>query len=270
MTREFIVVDNDSTDGTVNVAKEYGAKIIFLPSETFSWGRALNCGIEAATGEMVLLLSADASPADKNWIVEMIAPFKDIQVAAVYGRQIPRDNAPLDEIVRLRKTFPKVNIEYNITNTYCSQSGQIIASNACAAIRQRVWQLYRFDELTGGAEELPWVHDVLTAGYKILYSANAVVFHSHNDTVIRNAFRRIELWKEDCNRQNTDFYFIKMIRFLLIYIKKRLLNAVDKEVPFLKRISGLFLLPCEIFTLLVIYFLLSIGLFKTFRRFAWN
>ena len=45
---DVILVDNDSTDGTVEVAAAHGATLTNISREEFSYGRALNLGIEAA------------------------------------------------------------------------------------------------------------------------------------------------------------------------------------------------------------------------------
>jgi len=45
---EVIVVDSQSTDRTVEIAKEYDTKIITIPKKEFTYGRSLNLGISHA------------------------------------------------------------------------------------------------------------------------------------------------------------------------------------------------------------------------------
>ncbi len=56
---ELIVVDNNSTDNTANVAESLGAKVVFEPVNQIS--RARNRGAEVAQGEFLVFLDADST-----------------------------------------------------------------------------------------------------------------------------------------------------------------------------------------------------------------
>jgi glycosyltransferase involved in cell wall biosynthesis len=58
---ELIVCDNNSTDRTAAIAREAGARVVFEPVNQIS--RARNAGAAAATGEWLLFIDADCSPA---------------------------------------------------------------------------------------------------------------------------------------------------------------------------------------------------------------
>ena len=56
---EIILVDSGSTDGTIEIAEEYGVdEIVYIDPEDFSFGRALNYGCEAARGDICVFASA--------------------------------------------------------------------------------------------------------------------------------------------------------------------------------------------------------------------
>ena len=57
-TAEVIVVDNNSTDKTAELATQAGAKVVFEPINQI--GRARNCGATVATGEWLLFVDADS------------------------------------------------------------------------------------------------------------------------------------------------------------------------------------------------------------------
>jgi glycosyltransferase involved in cell wall biosynthesis len=57
---ERIVSDNNSTDGTAEIARASGAHVIFEPLNQIS--RARNSGAAAATGDWLLFIDADSSP----------------------------------------------------------------------------------------------------------------------------------------------------------------------------------------------------------------
>ena len=57
-TSEIIVVDNNSTDNTANLARQAGAQVVFEPINQI--GRARNAGAAVATGDWLLFLDADS------------------------------------------------------------------------------------------------------------------------------------------------------------------------------------------------------------------
>jgi len=56
---EIILVDSGSTDKMVDIAREYGAKIINLPSEKLEFAKWRNAGLKEAKGSWVFYLDAD-------------------------------------------------------------------------------------------------------------------------------------------------------------------------------------------------------------------
>src|SRR5574339_316268 len=84
---EVILVDSGSTDSTVEIAESYGAHIVRIPSEEFTFGRSLNNGIQAATGELVVIASAHVYPVYPDWLESLLRPFADPDIALTYGKQ---------------------------------------------------------------------------------------------------------------------------------------------------------------------------------------
>lgn len=58
ITSEIIVVDNNSTDNTANLARQAGAQVVFEPINQI--GRARNAGAAKATGDWLLFVDADS------------------------------------------------------------------------------------------------------------------------------------------------------------------------------------------------------------------
>ena len=52
-SRELIVVDDGSTDGTVDVVKSYGDRICLVQSENRGPGPARNLGVRHARGKLI-------------------------------------------------------------------------------------------------------------------------------------------------------------------------------------------------------------------------
>ena len=73
-TAEIIVVDNNSTDRTADLARQAGAMVVFEPINQI--GRARNAGAAAATGEWLLFLDAD-SLLSAELLADIMAMIKD-------------------------------------------------------------------------------------------------------------------------------------------------------------------------------------------------
>jgi glycosyltransferase involved in cell wall biosynthesis len=84
---EYIIVDGDSTDGTLSIIEEYKMHIHQLISEPDQGlYDAINKGIAMASGEIVGILNADDMLADRNVIEQIAKSFiLDSSIDAVYG-----------------------------------------------------------------------------------------------------------------------------------------------------------------------------------------
>lgn len=183
---EVIVVDSGSTDGTVEIVRQYDSvRLITMPAAEFTFGRSLNLGIAATKAEIVVALSAHAFPCDRNWLERLTRHFVDPQVAGVYGRQVPHPDAyPVVErdCLGYYGTTPR-------TQTNPDQANDRTFSNANSAIRRSCWQAQPFDESLPYSEDQMWAWEMLKQSYEIRYEPEAGVFHSHNET-LKQVFRR--------------------------------------------------------------------------------
>ena len=59
---EVVVVDSGSTDGTLEIARRHADRLVEIPAEAFTFGRALNVGAAAATAPVHFALSAHCGP----------------------------------------------------------------------------------------------------------------------------------------------------------------------------------------------------------------
>ncbi len=181
--KEIILVDSGSTDATLSIASRYDVKVVHIPPEEFSFGRALNRGCEAATGELVVIVSSHCYPRYNDWLSKMIGSFKDKKVALVYGKQRGDENTKYTEHQIFAKWFPEES-DPNQDHPFCN--------NANAVIRRAIWEKMPYDENLTGLEDLDWAKRAMKEGYKIAYSADAVIIHVHEESYwnIRMRYRR--------------------------------------------------------------------------------
>lgn len=169
---EVILVDSGSTDETIKIAKSFNVKIVHINPEDFSFGYSLNQGIENAQGKYCVMISAHCYPQDEHWLENLILPFQDDKVALVYGRQLGDERTKYSERQIIARWFPKAN------NDDCQLA---FCNNANAAIRKSVWEQYKYNEELTGLEDLDWAKYVKKSGMKIVYRADAAIFHIHEE-----------------------------------------------------------------------------------------
>lgn len=180
---EVVVVDSGSTDDTRDISQQHGAKIVEIPKREFSFGRSLNYGCDAATGDVLLIVSAHVYPVYDNYVENMVRPFEESRVSIVYGRQVGDERTKFSESRVMLKWFPESSIW---------DQGHPFSNNANAAVRRDVWAELRYDEELTGLEDLEFAKRVLAQGGRVSYVAEAPVVHVHEETweIIRNRYRR--------------------------------------------------------------------------------
>lgn len=188
-TCEYVFIDSGSSDGTVEAARKSGATVHEIPATEFNHGATRNLAIEKSSGEIVVLLTQDAIPADENLIEELAKLFfAEADIAGVCGRQSPRPEADV-LTKRNLNTWLTGQLEPNIRRIENRSSYDAWTpierymfcnfDNVCSAIRRSVWRTLPFNPISFG-EDIDWSKRVLEAGWKIAYAPGAHVIHSHD------------------------------------------------------------------------------------------
>ena len=86
---EIVVVDNNSTDRTADVARSLGARVVF--EKTAGYGAAYKAGLPAATGDIIATLDGDGSyPSDA--IQPLVEQLLDRKLDFISGCRFPLKN----------------------------------------------------------------------------------------------------------------------------------------------------------------------------------
>lgn len=170
---ETVIVDSGSTDPSLIIAAKHGCRIVHIKREDFSFGRSLNVGCKAASGEALVFISGHCVPTEPSWLSELIKPFANNEIAVAYGRQIGGPETKFSEHCLFEKYFPATGIGDHQAPFFCN--------NANAAFRRTAWEKFQFDEMLTGLEDMHLAKKLWENGLSTVYVPSAVVFHYHHE-----------------------------------------------------------------------------------------
>jgi glycosyltransferase involved in cell wall biosynthesis len=151
---EIIVVDNNCTDDTAEIARGLGVRVVRESNPGVCWAR--QTGTEESTGEIVISADADTTYAP-DWLAKIDQAFgKDVRVVAVTGpcRYV---GGPFWGRLYARILFGVVHLVYRVTG----RIAYVTATNI--AFRRKHWSGYDVN-LTQGGDELNLLRDLRARG----------------------------------------------------------------------------------------------------------
>lgn len=188
---EVLVADSSSTDGTVEVCREHGAEVIVIAKDEFDHGGTRTMLAGKAKGDILVYFTQDAVPTTRNALERLIQPLVNApDIAASYGRQLPRKNAEFSESYLRHFNYPQESVirDYNDRRRFGIKT--IFFSNSFAAYRKSSLEQVGFfkNGLIFG-EDTCTVGRLLQRGHKVAYIGDVAVIHSHNYELFEE-FRR--------------------------------------------------------------------------------
>lgn len=170
---ELLVVDSGSTDRTIDIVRQFPARLVEIEATDYFPGAVLNMAIESTAADVIVFLNSDTIPQHPEALRNLLAAFEDPRVKAAYARQIPRPEA-----------HGWVRRDYAISFPETGPGPEwITLSLPMAAMRRSAWEEHPFFTAAWASEDTEWGLWAREEGYIVRYVPDAVVMHSHNYTL---------------------------------------------------------------------------------------
>jgi len=182
-TYEIIVVDAGSSDGTCAIVKTLPVRLVVDSYGTI--GHQRNTGAQVACGEYVAFTDADCV-VDRLWLGTLLESIRntDEKIVGVGGPNLVfLNDSPFSKVVGFAQetifgsggSFQSKNSRVDLVD-----AGSIANCNAIykkSAIREIM-----YDDNIGIGEDADFNYRLINAGYKLLYTSRAVVWHHRAKT----------------------------------------------------------------------------------------
>ena len=184
---EILIVDSGSTDGSVEIARRYGAVAHPIEKKDFSHGGTRNLLMELAQGEHVAFLTQDATPASNGWLAALLEGFDQApDVAAVFGPHEARPDAShmiKSEMERHFAGWGNGGREIELLRAEPGATeldGRLtFLSDVNCALAKWAWEEVPYREVPYAEDQLLG-RELVEAGYAKVFHPGAVVLHSHD------------------------------------------------------------------------------------------
>src|SRR5262245_13749181 len=181
---EIVVVDSGSSDGSIDVAHEFEARLVQIPPERFSHSYARNLGAEQASGDHLLFTVQDAIPPSDGWLLEMFAPIARDGVVAVSCAAYPRDDADL--LYRVMSCYHTRFLGLDTGDRITRWPGEAdalalrrngqLGDTACLIVKE---VFMRYGHRGDFAEDLDLGLRLIRDGYTLALLGSTRIIHSH-------------------------------------------------------------------------------------------
>jgi rhamnosyltransferase len=163
---EIILVDSGSRDRTLEIGRRYSNKLLEIPEEDFSYGRALNVGAAAASAPVHFALSAHCQLRAADWIERSLELYRRSDVAGTCGMATPVPGRPAEGVFYQNADHIHRHPLWGF-------------SNHASSWRAEVWREFPFDEELPAAEDKEWAIRVLDTGWVLAFDPTLDVSADH-------------------------------------------------------------------------------------------
>ncbi|GMN99927.1 glycosyltransferase [Parageobacillus thermoglucosidasius] len=222
---EIVIVDNHSTDGTVEWLKQQNNIKVIFNKENLGFPKGCNQGIKIATGENILLLNNDTI-VTKNWLDNLLACLYSsddigavgpVTNSAAYYSTIPVNYTSIDEMHQFAAS-------YNVADPNKWEERLKLIGFCMLIKREAIDKVGLLDErfTPGNFEDDDYSVRLRKAGYRLILCKDTFIHHygsvswkknvnAYSKVLTENEKKFKEKWGTDTNSYRIDYEMIELI-----------------------------------------------------------
>lgn len=184
---EIIMVDNASSDGSVEYIEKNFPKVHVIKNKSnVGFAEGNNIGIQKSTGDIIALFNPDAK-AERNWLSMLVSLLQSSdKIAAVSGKMYYMGDQYGKDAVFC--TWPKIDqysaIAYNFHDHEPMSKVDYLTGGAMVIKRDVIDKIGFLDaDYFLYFEETDWCARMIRAGYDLIYTPDAIVWHLVSATI---------------------------------------------------------------------------------------
>jgi len=192
---QVLIVDSESTDQTVNLARMAGFQVHSVARAEFNHGGTRQMAAEMLPDANILIyMTQDAVLTGPSTLANLLTVFDDPQVGAACGRQLPRRGAKPIEAHARNFNYPETSEMRTLASREQLGIKTAFLSNSLAAYRRSaLMDVGGFPSNVIFGEDMVTAARLLLAGYKVAYVAEACAYHSHSYTGMQEFKRYFDI-----------------------------------------------------------------------------
>jgi len=193
---DVFVIDSESTDGSDQVSLDNGFNLIRIEKKDFNHGgtRKKGAAYVKDKSDIVIFMTQDAILHDEEAVPNLLKAFRDPDVTAATGRQLPHEGASLSAANARLFNYPELSRVSGLAEVECFGIKAAFCSNSFAAYRMdSFFSCGGFSEDIIFGEDMCLAAKMILSGFKVAYVAEAKVFHSHDYSLLEEFKRSVDV-----------------------------------------------------------------------------
>ncbi len=192
MLDKVLIIDSSSTDNTLDLVKSFDFDYHVIPKDKFDHGGTRQLALEMLSDmDIIIYITQDVYIESQSSITNLTKIFfENPKIAGCYGRQLPHTHADIFARHLRLVNYPDLGYVRGYSDRYVFGIRCVFSSDSFAAYKtEALKKIGGFPDHIIFGEDVYVFAKFLQSGYKIAYAADAICYHSHNNTILED-FRR--------------------------------------------------------------------------------
>lgn len=221
--------------GSTFYDKYRNVSVFHLSKRNFDHGGTRHQGVQQSKADYFICMTQDAMPCDNRLVEMLYEALRTDGAAAAYGRQLPAADCTMAERYTRSYNYPEKGRTKALSDLPELGIKTYFCSNVCAAYRRDIYDRQGgFLRRTIFNEDMIYAAGAVQAGYKIVYTPDAQVIHSHNYTGRQQFHRNFDLGASQAMHPEVfaavpaEAEGMKMVKKTAAFLKK---NGCRRQIP---------------------------------------